>query len=74
MKEKIAAVAYNLRNLLWRIEELKNEIEKEAKLNKRKNIYDIQKSVNNLSSVLIVADENLKEIEKLFNPKNSEGK
>ncbi len=71
MKDKIAAVAFNLRNLLWRLEELRNEIDKEENRGRWNNIYEIQKSVNNLASVLIVADDNLKEIEELFSSKTN---
>ena len=69
MKEKITAVAFNLRNLLWRLEELRDEIDKEGKRGKWNNIYDLQKAINNLASVLIVAEDNLKEIEELFKSK-----
>ena len=69
MKDKIAAVAFNLRNLLWRTEELKETVEKEINKGKRKNIYGIQKSVNNLMAVLKIADDNLKELEELFGSK-----
>ena len=69
MKDKLAAVAFNLRNLLWRTEELKKAVEKELSNGKRKNIYEIHSAVNNLVSVLKTADENLTEIEKLFNIK-----
>ena len=69
MKDKLAAVAFNLRNLLWRTEELKKEVEKEMNIGKRKNIYEIHSAVNNLVSVLRLADDNLNEIEKLFNIK-----
>jgi hypothetical protein len=72
MKDKIAAVAFNLRNLLWRTEELKKTVEKEIIKGKRKNIYDIQKSVNNLMTVLRLADENLKELEGLIGIKNKD--
>lgn len=70
MKDKLAAVAFNLRNLLWRTEELKKEVETEMNNGTRKNIYEIRTAVNNLMVVLNLADENLKEIEKLIDSKS----
>lgn len=69
MKDKLAAVTYNLRNLLWRTEELKVTVEKEASKNKRRNIYEILQSVNNLMAVLKLAEENIIEIEEFVSPK-----
>lgn len=69
MRDKQAAVAYNLRNLLWRTEELNREVEIEMNSGKRKNINEIHSAVNNLIAVLKVADDNLSEIEKLFSIK-----
>ncbi|OQY70292.1 MAG: hypothetical protein B6D44_16080 [Ignavibacteriales bacterium UTCHB2] len=71
MKDKLVAVAYNLRNLLWRTEELKVTVEKEAGKNKRRNIYEILQNVNNLMSVLKLAEENIIEIEEYVNPKTA---
>jgi hypothetical protein len=69
MKDKLAAVAFNLRNLLWRTEELKKEVEAEMNNRKRKNIYEVLQSVNNLMAVLRLAEENIIEIEEFICPK-----
>ena len=66
MKAKLGAVVFNLRNLLWRTEELKKEVEAELNTGKRKNIYEIHTAVNNLIAVLKVGNETLSDIEKLF--------
>ena len=69
MKDKLAAVAFNLRNLLWRTEELKKDVKMEKDNGKRKNIYEILQSVNNLMAVLKLAEENIIEIEEFVSPK-----
>ncbi len=70
MKDRIAAIGYNLHDLQWRVEELRGDLEKEADYNSVEFLEPIRKSVNNLAAVLIVADENLEEIEELISPES----
>lgn len=66
MRDQFGAVAFNLRAALRRLEELKQEVEREVNKKMKENIYEVKMSVNKLAGVLKVADENLNELEGLI--------
>lgn len=66
MKNRIAAISDNLHNLQWRVEEARGAIEKEAGHGYNEMLEPLRKAVNNLAAVLIVAEDNLQEIEDAY--------
>lgn len=66
MKNRIAAIADNLHNLQWRVEEARGAIEKESGYGYNEMLEPLRKAVNNLAAVLIVAEDNLQEIEDAY--------
>lgn len=70
MRDKFGSVAFNLRNALWRVEDLRQEVEREVNKKLRHNIYEIQSSVNNLMGIVKLGNENLNELEALLKEPN----
>lgn len=66
MRDQFGALAFNLRTALRRLEDLRQEVEREATKNIKENIYEVKVSVNNLAGVLKLADDNLNELEGLI--------
>lgn len=66
MKNRIDAIADNFHNLQWRVEELRGALDKEADYNILEHLEPIRTAVNNLAAVLIVAEDNLEEVQRLF--------
>lgn len=66
MKKRIVAIADNLHNLQWRVEEYRSVIDKESDYGKNEILEPLRRAVNNLAAVLIVAEDNLEEVQNLF--------
>lgn len=66
MRDQFGAVAFNLRTALRRLEDLKQEVEKEISKGLKDNVYEVRICVNNLSNVMKVANDNLNELEGLI--------
>ena len=70
MRDQFGAVAFNIRTALRRVEDLRQEVEREVNKNVKENIYEVKSSVNNLMGIMKLANENLNEIEALLKKPN----
>ena len=66
MNKRITAIADNLHNLQWRVEECRGVIDKESDYGKNEILEPLRMAVNNLAAVLIVAEDNLQEIKDAY--------
>lgn len=66
MNRIISAIADNLHNLQYRVEELRGALETEADYNVVGYLEPIRTAVNNLAAVLVVAEDSLEEVQSLY--------